>query len=396
MSGIKRCSKCLLPETHETITFNDEGLCSVCVNSVLKNSIDWQARKTELSILVNKFKGQGSYDCIVPFSGGKDSVWTLHYVVNELKLKPLVVSFDHGFYRPNLIENRNKVLKSLGVDCLVFTPNWKLVRELMLQSFLEKGDFCWHCHTGIFSYPMWIAIEKKVPLVIWGEPSSEYTSYYDYSEIELVDNDRFNTVTNLGMSSEDILNRLGSDFSMRDLRPFTYPPAIELAALGVMSVPLGSFIPWDVKTQVAIIEKELGWLGDSVEGVPPGYEYEKIECYMQGVRDYIKFIKRGYARTTHLTSIDIRNGRISRTEALKLVEQYEGQRPHALDLFLEYTGLSEAEFMEIAISHKLTEVPNLVSVTIGKRPKDSQFWGHWPGIDKDRSSVMINDWRQNQ
>jgi len=135
---------------------------------VLKNSIDWPARKTELSILVNKFKGQGSYDCIVPFSGGKDSVWTLLYVVNELKLKPLVVSFDHGFYRPNLIENRNKVLKSLGVDCLVFTPNWKLVRELMLQSFLEKGDFCWHCHTGIFSYPMWIAIEKKVPWHVIG------------------------------------------------------------------------------------------------------------------------------------------------------------------------------------------------------------------------------------
>lgn len=377
------------------ITFDSEGVCSVCRNSELKNSVDWDKRRKDLLEITSKFKGKGAYDCIIPFSGGKDSVWTLYFAVKELGLKPLVVSFDHGFYRPNLVANREKVLKNLGVDFLMFSPNWKLVRQLMLQSFLEKGDFCWHCHTGIFSYPMWVALEKKVPLVLWGEPSSEYTSYYDYSEVELVDIDRFNTITNLGMSSEDILNRLGNEFAMRDLIPFTYPPVSELAQLGVVSVPLGSFIPWDVKAQVASIKEYLGWNGDFVEGVPPGYEYEKIECYMQGVRDYIKFIKRGYARTTHLTSIDIRNGRITREDALKLVQEYEGQRPHALDLFLEYTGLSEAEFMEIAISHKITTVPNVISISIGKKPADRDLWQKWPGIEEKRKEEMLNNWRQN-
>lgn len=396
MVVLRRCTKCLLPETHETITFDLEGVCSVCVNSDLKKSVDWDKRKADLIRITDKFRGKGSHDCIIPFSGGKDSVWTLYYAVKELGLKPLVVSFDHGFYRPNLVENRGKVLKQLGVDFLMFTPNWKLVRQLMLQSFLEKGDFCWHCHTGIFSYPMWIALEKKVPLILWGEPSSEYSSYYDYSEIELVDIDRFNTVTNLGMASEDILNRLGDEFSMRDLLPFTYPPTRDLAQLGVMSVPLGSFIPWDVKGQVAIIEHEFDWKGDFVEGVPPGYEYEKIECYMQGVRDYIKFIKRGYARTTHLTSIDIRNGRISRPEALKLVQEYEGQRPHALDLFLEYTGLNEVEFMEIAVSHKLMDTPSVVSISIGKKPDDFEMWQRWPGIEKGRKDEMFHSWQQNR
>lgn len=395
MNDLQRCSKCLLPETHETITFDSEGVCSVCLNSELKNTIDWKERKEELLKITEKFKGKGQYDCIIPFSGGKDSVWTLYYAVMELGLKPLVVSFDHGFYRPNLVSNRNKVLKQLGVDFLMFTPNWKLVRQLMLQSFLEKGDFCWHCHTGIFSYPMWVALEKNVPLVLWGEPSSEYTSYYDYSEVEFVDVDRFNMVTNLGMSSEDLLSRLGNDFTMRDMLPFTYPPAKELAKIGVVSVPLGSFIPWDVKTQVATIEKELGWTGDFVEGVPPGYQYEKIECYMQGVRDYIKYVKRGYARTTHLTSIDIRNGRIARPDALRLVEEFEGQRPHALNLFLEYTGLSESEFMEIANSHRITDAPNVVSVSIGKKPEDLSLWQKWPGISGPKKDEMLSNWRQS-
>jgi hypothetical protein len=239
----------------------------------------------------------------------------------------------------------------------------------MLQSFLEKGDFCWHCHTGIFSYPMWVAIEKKVPLIIWGEPSSEYTSYYDYSEIEIVDEDRFNKLTNLGMSADDMLKRLGAGFDARDLLPFTYPRAEDLRTLGVKSVPLGSYIPWDVREQTKVIKSELDWTGDFVEGVPPGYDYEKIECYMQGLRDYIKYIKRGYARATHLGSIDIRNNRITRDSALKMVEEYEGKRPYALDLFLEYTGLTEDEFHEIAVSHKLSAVSGVIDVKIGLKKR---------------------------
>lgn len=393
MTDLLRCSRCVLPETHETITFDSLGVCSVCRNSEMKVSVDWESRGKELDKIAHEARGNSSYDCIVPFSGGKDSVWTLYYVVNILKLKPLVVSFDHGFYRPNLIRNRDKVLKQLGVDSLVFTPNWKLVQKLMLQSFLEKGDFCWHCHTGIFSYPMWVAIEKGIPLIFWGEPSSEYTSYYDYSEIELVDEDRFNRIINLGMSAEDMLQRLGTGFESDDLWPFTYPPAHRLKQLGVKSVPLGSYIPWDVRKQTEIIKKELNWAGDFVEGVPPGYDYEKIECYMQGVRDYIKFIKRGFARTTHLTSIDIRNNRITRDSALTMVKEYEGKRPHALDLFLEYTGLTEVEFYEIAISHKLDAVSTTTDIIIGKRPPDLDQWQRHPGLSSAEKDSAVALWK---
>ena len=395
VAELMRCSKCLLPETHETITFNISGICSVCQNSDMKDTINWTARKEQLEAIAGEHRNKNSYDCIVPFSGGKDSVWTLYYVVKELNLKPLVVSFDHGFYRPNLIKNRDKVLKQLGVDSLIFTPNWKLVQRLMLQSFLEKGDFCWHCHTGIFSYPMWVAIEKKIPLIFWGEPSSEYTSYYDYSEIENVDEDRFNRIINLGISAEDMLFRVDGEFDARDLNPFTYPPAIDLKKLGVVSVPLGSFLPWDVKEQTKIIKSELGWMGDFVEGVPAEYDYEKIECYMQGVRDYIKFIKRGYARTTHLTSLDIRNHRITREQAKIIVDEYEGTRPYALDLFLQYTGLSEEEFVEIAVSHKLDNVSNLVEIRIGKKPPDLESWVPHPSMPIGQKDIAVKKWRSS-
>jgi N-acetyl sugar amidotransferase len=389
-----RCTICLLPSTHETIRFNSDGVCSVCLNIDQKKAIDWDQKKIDLIGIFNPIRGKFDYDCIIPFSGGKDSTFTLLYAVNDLKLKPLVVSFDHGFYRPKLIENRNKTLKKLGVDFVSFTPNWKLVQQLMLRTFLDKGDFCWHCHTGIFSYPMWIAVEKNVPIVLWGEPSSEYTSYYDYSQVENVDEARFNRIINLGITAEDMEARLDFVFEKRDFKPFTFPDAHILAKMNLLSIPLGSFIPWDVRSQVERIKSELDWIGDEVEGVPPEYDFEKIECYMQGVRDYIKYLKRGYARTTHLTSIDIRNGKKTREESLKLVGEFEGKKPESIKLFLEYIGLEESEFMEVVKHHKISDDFNKVAVKIGPKPKDYDEWVTHPRIDRKISSKIFQDWKQ--
>jgi hypothetical protein len=93
---------------------------------------------------------------------------------------------------------------------------------------------------------------------------------------------------------------------------------------------------------------ELGWEGDEVEGMPPKiYDYEKIECHMQGVRDYIKFLKRGYSRVTQMTVLDIRNGRMTKEEAEELIYKYEGKKPPSLEVFLEYLDMKESEFNEI-------------------------------------------------
>ena len=342
---LTRCTKCVTPETHETITFDTQGICNICNQIEYKDTkIDWDLRKNELGELIEKYRGKNDYDCLIPYSGGKDSTWTLYYLVKEYDLKPLVVRFDHGFLRPNLEENTKAMQRKLGVDFHHFTPNWKVVQKLMLQSFLEKGDFCWHCHTGIFSYPMWVAIRYNIPLIFWGEPSAEYSSYFSYDQPEEVDEKRFNRFVNLGINSEDMLYRLEGKVDKRDLKPYTYPPLKDLRRIQYRSVCLGSYIPWDVKKQVEILQNELGWKGDRVENVPPGYNYEKIECYMQGVRDYIKYIKRGYTRPTHLASIDIRNNQISREEGLKIIEGYENKRPPSLDIFLDFIGINEEEF----------------------------------------------------
>ncbi|HXG87651.1 MAG TPA: N-acetyl sugar amidotransferase [Vicinamibacterales bacterium] len=375
MTELRRCSRCTIPETHETIVFDDQGVCNVCRgHEFKKESIDWTAREEEFAALIEQSRGKYSHDCIIPFSGGKDSTYTLYHMITKYKVKPLVVQFDHGFLRQRMLENNVRTLKKMGCDFLSFRPNWRVVRKLMLESLKRKGDFCWHCHTGIYSYPMQIAVKFQIPLLVWGEPSAEYTSYYGYDEQEEVDEKRFNRWVNLGITADDMVGMIDG-VEPRELDPFRYPTYKELRKLGVRSVCLGSYYPWDVKTQSEIIERELGWQGNEVEGVPPEYQYEKIECYMQGVRDYLKFLKRGYGRTAHLTSIDIRNGRLAREEAMRMLQEFDGKRPPSLDLFLDFVGIDEEEFLDLAVSHIVSPwQPEVAKIPDGRKLHDMGTW----------------------
>jgi N-acetyl sugar amidotransferase len=395
---MKKCNKCLLPETHETIEYNENSVCNICTGHEFKREkIDWVKKKQDFTKIVDNYKNKAPYDCIVPFSGGKDSVYTLYTLVKEFKLKCLVVSFDHGFFRPKLIKNRKKIFKKLGVDVITFTPQWSIVKKLMLESFLRKGDFCWHCHAGIFAYPMQVAIKEKVPLIIWGEPQAEYTAYYSYedtlNETEEVDEERFNRFINLGINAEDMRAILDDpSIDPRDLNPFVYPKLDDLKKLNYRSICLGSYIPWDVKKNTELIKSELDWEDDLNAGIPPEYSYEKVECQMQGIRDYIKFIKRGYGRTAHLAAIDVRNGRIGENRAKSLIDEHDGKRPAGLDYFLNTLSLTEKEFNEIAKSHQV--FPNQINpedLERGKKLPDEDLWDKSSNLERTYTEKKLKD-----
>ena len=244
----------------------------------------------------------------------------------------------------------------------------------MLESLRRRGDFCWHCHTGVFAYPMQEAVRRKIPLVIWGENDAEYASWDQGFDTETThDEERFNRVCNLGINAEDMAGMVG--LRQRDLACFTYPDADQIRAAGTRSIFLGNYIPWDSQAQTETIKRELGWQGDEVEGVPPGYDYDKIECAMQGVRDYIKWRKRGFGRTAHLTSIDVRAGRMDRDTALALTMTHDGRKPWALDPFLKMLDLSEAEFDAIVDEHVVPpHQPQEPKPKSNLKPHDYEDW----------------------
>lgn len=381
---MRKCNNCLLPETYETLVIDQDGSsCSMCKTTEFKHkNIDWDKRKEMLDGVVEKYRGKYDYDMIVPFSGGKDSTYTLYYLMKEYNIKPLVVRFDHGFMRNKHEAKTTRMLKQLGADFINFTPNWNIVKKLMWESFNRKTDFCWHCHTGIYSYPLQIALKYNVPLIMWGEPLAEMSSYYTYEDdlIEWEDEEKFNMLRNLGITADDMRGMIHTEeepVDRRDLLPYTYPPLSELRKMDYYSVCLGSFIPWDYKKQTKIIMDELGWDGDELEGVPEtiNQEFAKVECWMQGTRDYIKYLKRGYSRVTQLVNFEVRNGRMTTEEAQKWIDDFEGKKPQSLDVFLEYMGLTEKQFNETV---KKFVVPpfdvDFDKIPLGDKPHDMDEW----------------------
>lgn len=380
---MKECANCCVIETQDSIRFDENGVCNVCnQNDYKRTAVDWDDRLDQLHRLCDRFRGTGRYDCIVPFSGGKDSTYTLWYIVKKLKMKPLVVSFDHGFYRPRHLSNRARTLKRLGVDFTIVRVGWNIVREVMLESLKRKGDFCWHCHCGCYVVPVQTAIAYDIPLIFWGQPNAEYGSYgYTYEDIEVVDERQFNRYINLGITAEDMVGMLPGWVKGRDLAPFSYPDIQTIRAHKLVSLRLGSFIPWDPKSMAADINQTLGWEYDTVEGIPPEYGYEKVECMFNGIRDYLKFIKRGFGRTRHLVSIDIRDKRIEKKRGVKLIEDYDGRRPASLDVFLELLGLTETEFNDIASRHSVAPYNHDFNKTSKSEPLwDQHLWPEMLGL----------------
>lgn len=385
---MKRCTKCCAPETQDGISFDGQGACTICNQITVKQeAVDWDERHEMLLQLCDRFKGKGAYDCVVPFSGGKDSTYTLWYIVEKLKLKPLVVSFDHGFYRPRHLEDRNRVLRQLDCDFVTIRASWKVVRELMLEALKRKGDFCWHCHCGVYAGSMQVAVKYEIPLVFWGQPDAEYGSYgYSYEEIQEVNEQQFNRFINLGITAEDMAGMLPDWVQLRDLEMFRYPSLESMKEAGIVSLHLGSFIPWDPRVFADVIKEELGWRGNKVEGIPEEYYWEKVECMFTGIRDYLKYIKRGFGRTTHLVNIDIREGRKNREQGMDLIEKFDGKRPASLDLFLELLDITEEEFMSIAMEQGVDPYEHDPDSTDCASPlEDQDSWRALLGMNKSSS-----------
>jgi hypothetical protein len=115
---------------------------------------------------------------------------------------------------------------------------------------------------------------------------------------------------------------------------------------------------------------------------------------MQGVRDYIKYIKRGYSRPSHLAALDIRHGRIDREQGEQLVARYEGRRPPSLDLFLDFIGLTEEEFVAIAMEHQVSPyVHDPQKTQAGERLADFDHWSRAGAMPREEALVQLTRWR---
>lgn len=343
-NNIRYCVRCCMPETQEGIKFDDMGICQACQSSEQKIHINWVEREKELRRILDKAKsGAGlNYDCIIPISGGKDSMFQLYVLVKVYGMKPLAVTFSHNWYSETGWYNLQNALKEFNVDHIMFTPNRDLVGRIARRSLGGIGDACWHCHAGVGAFPLQIAARFNIPLLIWGESIAETSGRASYKDpVHKFDRDYFTKVSAKLRPSEMVCEYL----SERDLYPFNVPSLEDIERTGVFGIHLGDYIFWDEERQTEFVSQYYGWKETEMEGAYKGYK--SAECIMAGVHDFTCYLKRGYGRATFQACLDVRNGLMTREEGFSVATQIDSERPGALDYYLKITGMSEAAFFEM-------------------------------------------------
>lgn len=344
--NLRYCTRCCLPETVEGISFDELGICTVCRSSEQKMHFNWNERRRMLEKMLLNFKDRegSSYDCIVPISGGKDSVFQLHIITQVYNLRPLAVTFNHNWYSKTGKYNLENALERFDVDHIMYTPKRSLVNRLAKKSLYKIGDSCWHCHAGVGAFPLQVAVKFNIPLLIWGESVAEVSGRATYQDEIQFDAEYF-----IKMSARvRPEGMVGADIQGKELCMFMTPSEEELKRVGVVGIHLGDYFFWDHERQVEFIKEKYGWKEDNVEGTYK--KYKSVECIMAGVHDYAKFLKRGFGRATDHVTQDIRAGLMNREEGFDIIRKIDPKEPKSLQKYLKATGLTKDEFIRVCKS----------------------------------------------
>lgn len=341
---VRFCKKCVISNQRPRITFDNNGICSACNFAEAKHDlIDWDARDTELRQLCDKHrKSNGEYDVIVPCSGGKDGSFVAHQLKYKYGMNPLTVTWaplvqtDIG--RKNLTSFINA-----GFDNILGTPNGAITRKLCQLASVHLGDPFQPFIYGQYNFPLKMAVKHNVSLIMYGENGEvEYGGDMKYAMLpkrEIVDQD----ATYFSGKPPEFWTEHG--VSENDLAPFKGPTYRELMENETEIHFFGYYKCWDPQENFYYCQEHVGFETNEFRSEGTYSKYASLDDKIDGFHYYLMFIKFGFGRATSDAAHEVRDGKITREEAVALVKKYDGEFPQKnYDLFLEYSGLTDAEF----------------------------------------------------
>lgn len=315
-----------MPSSKPDLPFDSEGICGACRNFEHRKRIDWGERASEFKAVTDQYRDPTNqrWDCIIPVSGGKDSTAQVLKIL-ELDLRPLCVTSttcDLSDLGRENIEN----LKGLGVDYIEFTANPRVRKKLNRIGLETVGDIAWPEHVGIFTVPVRAAVQFEVPLIVWGENAQHEYGGPAHSATEQTLTRRWLEEFGglLGLRVADLPGQAG--ITPGDLASYQYPSDEELARVGVTGIFLGYFFEWDGLANTLMAEA-YGFKSfqTAVEGGM--LSYENLDNLQHGIHDYFKFLKYGFGRATDHACMQVRRGRLSRSQAIEIVRIRDGKFP---------------------------------------------------------------------
>ncbi len=347
---MKYCSRCILPDTRPNIVIGSDGVCNACKNHGTKKDIDWNSRAEAFKQVVAnaKVRSEG-YDCLVPVSGGKDSTWQVVACL-EVGLKPLAVTWKTPG-RTGIGQKNLDNLVSLGVDHIDYQVSPSTERKFVLAALERFGDPAIPMHMALFNIPLKIASRFRIPLVVWGENSAfEYGNKEEGFTGFKLDQKWIRTYgVTKGTTAEDWISPA---LPRKEMTPYFGPDDAELEAAGLQAIFLGYYFPWD-PIETLRVAKENGF-SIRPEGPKTGlYNFADIDDDFISIHHWIKWYKFGITRLFDNLSLEIRNGRMSRDQALQTLKVMGEQHPvEDIQRLSEFLRIEPAAFYAIVEKYR--------------------------------------------
>jgi len=350
---LKRCTKCILPETFPFISFDKNSVCNYCNNYKKK---EYPKNLDQLKKLVEPYrKSKGKPDCLVPFSGGRDSTYTLHVIKTELDLNPIAFNYDWGMVTDLARRNAARVCGKLGVENIIVAADIQSKRKNINQNitaWLKKP------HLGMiplfmagdkyfFHYSNQILKQTGLQLSIWGSNPYENTDFKSgFAGIEpLFDKKRIDDIkfsnklnlirfflnqylSNTGYINSSIVDTVGSFYSRYMSKRHGY-------------LQLFDYLKWNEQDVEDLIFKEYNW-----EKSIDSKSTWRIGDGTAAFYNYIYYTVAGFSEFDTFRSNQIRDGELTREQALKSVYEENFPRFENLSWYIEIIGLDFIKTIE--------------------------------------------------
>ena len=351
---MRYCKKCVQPDTRPGIYFNEEGVCGACLYQEEIEKIDWDVRQRELREIAHwaKANTRSAYDCVIGVSGGKDSTFQSLYARDVLGLHPLLVNSEPegitDIGRHN-IEN----LKNLGFDVISLRPNPRVMRRLVRKDFYRYLN-----PVKVTEYSLWasayiVAQAFKIPLIIQGENPGLTLGVRTKTG---TGGDALNANKQDTLEKDCLSEYAGDGVEARDLFLFHYDRNL-LEREGVRGVWLSYYVKeWSQPGNAAFSIAHGLWIKPSdldLHDIGTYRRYSQLDSELVQYNQMLKHIKFGFGQATDHACYDIREGRITREEAIAIVKEFDGLcAERYIQQLCDYIGITLDEFWRVANSFR--------------------------------------------
>jgi N-acetyl sugar amidotransferase len=342
---VKFCKKCVMSDQRPasaiefkhtidskktTMNFDEEGVCDACKTAEIKDNINWGMRESELIKLLDKHrKNDGSYDCIVPGSGGKDSAYQAHILKYKYGMNPLTITWPPILYTDYGLQNWRNWLDS-GFDNISFYRNGKVMKLLTKLSIENLMHPFQTFILGQKNLAPKIASKYGINLIFYGENEAEYgnpladnmsslrdKSYYSF--------DKLDDIYLAGISIKNLMDNY--DVRLSDLMAYLPPRLEDLEKANIEVHYLGYYLKWTPQEVYYYAVENTGFKARPHRTQGTYSKYSGIDDKIDDLHFYTTFIKFGIGRASYDASQEIRNKHLTREEGVALVNRFDGEFP---------------------------------------------------------------------